>query len=73
LAPRRQPPEKKPDWITTAGRIIGLGGIVLSAIFWAATALANGHGLVSTELLGVFGSLWGFSEFGAALKELGRK
>jgi hypothetical protein len=36
-------------------------------VFWAAT------NRVSPELLGVFGSLWGFSEAGAALRDLGRR
>jgi hypothetical protein len=57
----------KPDRITQAGRLIGLGGIVLSALVWYFTDR------VSYELLGSFGTLWGFTEGAAALKGLGRK
>lgn len=68
MSPKRQPaPPPPPDRITTAGRVVGLGGIVLSAIFWALT------NRVSPELVGVFASLWGFTEGAAALKELGRR
>lgn len=69
--PQEQPPQ--PDAITRAGRLIGLGGIVVSAIFWFVTAATTGNGQVSTELLGVFGSLWGFTEGAAAVKDLRRR
>lgn len=56
--------QRKPDRITQTGRLIGLGGIVLSAAVWF---LAD---RVSYELLGTFLSLWGFTEGAAALKQL---
>lgn len=66
MAPRpHQPPSN--DTITKTGRLIGLGGIVASAVVWYFT------NRVSYELIGVFGSMWGFSEAGAALRELGRR
>jgi hypothetical protein len=69
VSSRQQPsaPPPRGDRITQTGRIVGLGGIVLSALVWYFT------NRISIELIGVFGSLWGFTEGAAALKELGRK
>lgn len=59
-------------WFPVALRYTGLAGVIFGALFWAATHLLTGQGVVEPSLLALFGSMLGLGEVADAFRELNR-
>lgn len=58
------------EWFPVVLKYTGLIMMVLGAVFWAATYLLTGEGVVEPSLLAAFGSMIGIGEGAAAMRDL---